>query len=383
MSQWQYQAHAEPVLPTPRTALPAQAEVTQPDLPLGYWGFPTALLVAASVLVTPPAAAAPMGWDQPLSQPITVQAPFIYATGAEIPYPAITAHIPLEWATELSRPVVGIVPLIIGTGADNPLTVPVVATALDWDTPISLPVPPPPPVSYETGADDILAIGPIPQAVSWSLEDVPLPHVRSAFEWLPLYPSQADAPVTVQTVTSKRIDWYQPLSLPTPGPVLTDTSTGADRELSTVQGNLSDFRRIPVEERFSWQKPITSFLAAPPGGPARADRYVVDAGASGVWTGHETEIAWFEGPLWRFDIPEDGWLIFNRGDSQLYVFDGAAWGAYAPASASSILTILTADPGAPSDDTAWIVRTGAAPTEVALRVRIGGTTYDLALLSIP
>jgi len=32
-------------------------------------------------------------------------------------------------------------------------------------------------------------------------------------------------------------------------------------------------------------------LAAPPGSPAAGDRYIVAAGASGAWAGHESEIA--------------------------------------------------------------------------------------------
>ena len=47
------------------------------------------------------------------------------------------------------------------------------------------------------------------------------------------------------------------------------------------------------------------------------------------------------------------------------------------------LAIMTADPTNPSDDTWWIVRTGTSPTlDVDIRVRIAGTTYTLAGITL-
>lgn len=50
---------------------------------------------------------------------------------------------------------------------------------------------------------------------------------------------------------------------------------------------------------------------------------------------------------------------------------------------SAYQRILTADPSSPPDDTYWVLRTGTAPTEVELRVRIGGVTYGAPLVTIP
>lgn len=45
--------------------------------------------------------------------------------------------------------------------------------------------------------------------------------------------------------------------------------------------------------------------------------------------------------------------------------------------------LLTADPGSPADDTWWVRRTGSSPTmDVEVRVRIGGTTYTIAGITI-
>ena len=49
-------------------------------------------------------------------------------------------------------------------------------------------------------------------------------------------------------------------------------------------------------------------LAAPPASPTATARYIVPAGASGVWTGQTGRIAaWQEGG-WTFQAPLAGWL---------------------------------------------------------------------------
>lgn len=51
--------------------------------------------------------------------------------------------------------------------------------------------------------------------------------------------------------------------------------------------------------------------------------------------------------------------------------------------ASSSGEVLAADPGSPTDDTSWIVKTGVSPAmNVALKVRIDGVTYTLASITI-
>lgn len=61
---------------------------------------------------------------------------------------------------------------------------------------------------------------------------------------------------------------------------------------------------------------------------------------------------------------------FDDHESRLLVVEGATVG------------ILTADPGSPADDTWWVVRDGGSPQAVAIKVRIGGTTYTLAEITI-
>lgn len=83
--------------------------------------------------------------------------------------------------------------------------------------------------------------------------------------------------------------------------------------------------RIPVESAFSFQKPITNVLMAPPETPAKGDRYIVAADATGDWTGHDNAIAWYDGAAWQFDAPVDGWFSFNLEAAVFLLFDGSDW----------------------------------------------------------
>ena len=61
MSHWQYLAHVEPVLPTPRVGDTISWRPELPDLPLRRFGLPIACLVAACALAEYVAAPA-TGW---------------------------------------------------------------------------------------------------------------------------------------------------------------------------------------------------------------------------------------------------------------------------------------------------------------------------------
>lgn len=86
--------------------------------------------------------------------------------------------------------------------------------------------------------------------------------------------------------------------------------------------------RVPVEEFYAWQRPVTSFLGAPPVSPVKGDRYVVAVGATGSWAGQDNAIAWCNGTSWLFDTPGPGWGVFNIADSTLYFLIGGVWTPY-------------------------------------------------------
>lgn len=103
-------------------------------------------------------------------------------------------------------------------------------------------------------------------------------------------------------------------------------------------------RRIPVEETFAWQRPILEIRSTPPMSPTKGERYIVDAGPTGPWTGREGDIAWmYDAGEWKFDTPADGWTAFNLDDGLIYLFVGS-WGPLVSGGSGATLPIdLTTD----------------------------------------
>ena len=87
--------------------------------------------------------------------------------------------------------------------------------------------------------------------------------------------------------------------------------------------------RIPVEETFSWQRPIIDKdLNTPPVSPLKGDRYIVGPSPTGAWVGHSKDIAWCSnatGPVWSFDTPGEGWMTFVKDEDVSYYYSGTAW----------------------------------------------------------
>jgi hypothetical protein len=73
-------------------------------------------------------------------------------------------------------------------------------------------------------------------------------------------------------------------------------------------------------------------LTAPPPAPENGERHIVAAGGSGLWTGHDNEIAAFQDGAWMFFAPGKGWLAWVSDEDLLAVWDGSAWIAAGPGS---------------------------------------------------
>src|SRR6267154_799374 len=88
---------------------------------------------------------------------------------------------------------------------------------------------------------------------------------------------------------------------------------------------MSQFR-VPVLENFQWQQPVLSMaLSTPPVSPTKGDRYVVKATGTGSWASHDNAIAWFDGSIWQFDAPTEGFILYNLADHLQHRFDGSLW----------------------------------------------------------
>ena len=69
-------------------------------------------------------------------------------------------------------------------------------------------------------------------------------------------------------------------------------------------------------------------LNTPPGAPTQGDRYVVAANASGVWNGHDNEIAAYQDGAWVFFNPNEGWIAWVSDENAAIVWDGTSWQAF-------------------------------------------------------
>jgi hypothetical protein len=66
-------------------------------------------------------------------------------------------------------------------------------------------------------------------------------------------------------------------------------------------------------------------LATPPVSPIEGDRYIVAPGATGVWAGHDGQIAaWWAGD-WAFVAPLQGWSAWVEAGTKAVTFIGSAW----------------------------------------------------------
>lgn len=89
--------------------------------------------------------------------------------------------------------------------------------------------------------------------------------------------------------------------------------------------------RVPVLEHFTWQVPvITRTLSTPPISPApvKNDRYIVKATGTGDWASHDNEIAYYDGSIWKFTVPTEGFILWVNDENTYYSFDGAAWNVF-------------------------------------------------------
>ena len=68
-------------------------------------------------------------------------------------------------------------------------------------------------------------------------------------------------------------------------------------------------------------------LATPPANPAIGQCWIVDAAATGVWTGAENAIAIWTAGGWRFAAPRVGVQVTRLTDGARLRFDGSGWTA--------------------------------------------------------
>lgn len=94
------------------------------------------------------------------------------------------------------------------------------------------------------------------------------------------------------------------------------------------------------------QLSVIDQVQAPPAGSTEGDRVIVASGATGDFTGHESEIATYESSAWTFLSPVTGWTAYDAALGALVAYDGFTWvevaggsGGGAPSGSSSVVQL--------------------------------------------
>ena len=68
----------------------------------------------------------------------------------------------------------------------------------------------------------------------------------------------------------------------------------------------------------------------PPGSPADGAVYELGAGATGDWLGRDGELALWTAGGWRYAVPFEGWLMWDKALAALFVYSTGSWTGYSP-----------------------------------------------------
>lgn len=104
--------------------------------------------------------------------------------------------------------------------------------------------------------------------------------------------------------------------------------TSANRAYLLVDNAAGDATWVALAagEFLEWQDSVKDKdLTAPPGSPSTGDRYIVGTGATGAWTGHDDEIAEYDGANWDFTSPSEGFACLVDDENVVYVYNGSSW----------------------------------------------------------
>jgi len=75
-----------------------------------------------------------------------------------------------------------------------------------------------------------------------------------------------------------------------------------------------------------WQDSAIDILLAPPGTPNSGDRYLIDGVGTGTWSGHNNDIAEWDGSAWQYTTPTTGTYISVDDETDgLYYYNGTSW----------------------------------------------------------
>lgn len=66
-------------------------------------------------------------------------------------------------------------------------------------------------------------------------------------------------------------------------------------------------------------------ISTPPSSPALGQQWIVGPSATGVWAGHDNEIAEWDGTQWVFHTPSEGDIAYVIDEKAYYGWNGTFW----------------------------------------------------------
>nr|WP_312578332.1 DUF2793 domain-containing protein [Sedimentibacter sp.] len=104
--------------------------------------------------------------------------------------------------------------------------------------------------------------------------------------------------------------------------VINDSGTSSTTLWSSQKTNSEIYNAIRGLE---WQDSVKSkTVTTPPSTPVKGDRYIIPAGATGVWSSKTNQIANYN-TSWEFFAPQEGWSTYIDAENKNYVFNGTDW----------------------------------------------------------
>lgn len=94
---------------------------------------------------------------------------------------------------------------------------------------------------------------------------------------------------------------------------------------SQAQKHVTHNEALKVLDTLVQASVIDRDLTAPPASPTEGDRYIVASGAIAAWAGKDNTIAAWDGVVWDFYTPGEGWLVWALDEDALLVWNGTFW----------------------------------------------------------
>lgn len=87
-------------------------------------------------------------------------------------------------------------------------------------------------------------------------------------------------------------------------------------------------------------------LATPPASPAIGDTYIVATGGTDAWLGKDKQVAIWDGSVWVFGVPREGWQAFIEDEGVLATYTAGAWNLGVSTSGAETRSTPTSSAGA-------------------------------------